>query len=157
MNLFIVILDIKYFGNPVFFSTVTLVQNKLHAPDKARALAKDTLKSVTASIRIDGYDELESAVMDDPSMRAKMAQVARLIDEDPHYVEYLTTEKLVTFVETHPTYEIATCIVDGKKSLQFNSSPQHRHKIPRLLADDYLHSQLTDRSYEAGSKQDVTS
>lgn len=140
----------------VFFNTVTLVQTKLHAPDKARQLAKDTLKSVTKKIRIDGYVELEAAVMDDPSMRAKMAHVARLISDDPDYVKHLTTKKLVAFVEKYPDYDIATSTVGGKKSLKFDSSPQHRHQIPRLLADDYLHSYLTDRNYEAGSKQDVS-
>lgn len=140
----------------VFFNTVTLVQTKLHAPEKARQLAKDTLKAVTNKIRIDGYDKLEAAVMDDPSMRAKMAHVARRIDSDPDYAKHLTTKKLVAFVEKYPDYDIETSHVDGKKSLKFDSSPQHRHQIPRLLADDYLHSYLTDRSYEAGSKQDVT-
>lgn len=138
-----------------FFNTVTLVQTKLHAPEKAQRLASDTLKSVTARIRIDGYVELEAAVIDDPSMRAKMAHVARLVADDPEYAKSLTTKKLVDFVENHPEYDIATSKVQGKKSLKFDSSPQHRHKIPRLLADDYLHSYLTNRSYEAGSKQGV--
>ena len=115
------------------------------------------MKSVTTSIRIDGYDELEAAVMDNPSMRAKMAQVARLISGDPDYAKHLTTKKLVAFAEKHPDYDIATSSVGGKKSLKFDSSPQYRHQIPRLLADDYLHSYLTDRIYEAGSKQDVSS
>ncbi len=95
--------------------------------------------------------------MNDPTMRAKMAHVARLVNDDPEYARHLTTKKLVAFVEEYPAYDIATSKVDGKKSLKFDSSPQHRHKIPRLLADDYLHSYLTDRSYEAGSKQDVSS
>lgn len=141
----------------VFFNTVTLVQAKLHAPDKARQLAKKTLRSVTRHIRIDGYAELEAAVMNDPSMRAKMTHVARLVNDDPEYAKHLTTKKLIAFVEKYPAYAIATSKVDGKKSLKFESSPRHRHKIPRLLADDYLHSYLTDRSYEAGSKQDMSS
>ena len=140
-----------------YFNTVTLLQTKLHAPDKARQLAKDTLKSVTVRIRIEGYTELEAAVMDDPSMRAKMAHVARLVSDDPDYADHLTTEKLVAFVEKYPAYNIATSTVEGKKCLKFDASPQHRHQIPRLLADDYLHSYLTDRNYEAGSKQDVPS
>ncbi|MDR1449904.1 MAG: hypothetical protein LBI84_06855 [Propionibacteriaceae bacterium] len=141
----------------VFFNAVTLVQTKLHAPDKARALARDTLKAVTAKIHIAGYADLEKAVMDDPTMRAKMAYVARRLQDDPGYAENLTTKKLVAFVKKHPEYGIATLRVDGHEALQFNSSPQRRHKIPRLLADDYLHSRLTGLSYEAGSKQDAAS
>jgi hypothetical protein len=139
----------------VYFSTVTLIQTKLHADDKARQLAKQTLSAVTAKVTIDGYDGLERAVMDDPALRAKMSSVARLLQTDPAYAEALTTRNLVRFVEDHPQYDIPVAVVDRRKALRFDPSPQHRHQIPRLLADDYLHSYLTDRSYEAGSKQRV--
>ncbi|OBK92762.1 hypothetical protein A5645_22400 [Mycobacterium asiaticum] len=136
-----------------YFSSVTLIQTKLHAADKARQLARETLAAVTANVRIDGFTALENAVMEDPSMRAKMAYVARLVQTDPEYAENLTTQKLVEFVESHPDYAIPVSTMDGAKVLLFDPTPQRRHQIPRLLADDYLHSYLTDRSYEAGSKQ----
>ncbi|MFD4420860.1 Kiwa anti-phage protein KwaB-like domain-containing protein [Agromyces sp. NPDC058484] len=147
--------DVFTCGEFVYFTTVTLIQTKLHAPDKARQLARDTLTAVTAKIRIDGFEALEQAVMDDPSMRAKMAYVARLLQSDPDYANNLTTKKLVAFVESYPDYDIPITTVNGKKALRFEASPQHRHQIPRLLADDYLHSYLTDRNYEAGSKHRV--
>lgn len=147
--------DVLTFGEFAYFTTVTLIQTKLHAPDKARQLARDTLTTVTAKIRIDGFAELEQAVMDDPSMRAKMASIARLMQSDPDYAKNLTTKKLIAFVESYPDYDIPITTVDGKKALRFDASPQHRHQIPRLLADDYLHSYLTDRNYEAGSKQRI--
>jgi len=147
--------DVLTCGGFAYFTTVTLIQTKLQAPDKARQLARDTLTAVTAKIRIDGFAELERAVMDDPSMRAKMAYVARLLQSDPDYAKNLTTKKLIDFVESYPDYDIPITTVAGKKALQFDASPQHRHQIPRLLADDYLHSYLTDRNYEAGSKQRV--
>ena len=34
----------------------------------------------------------------------------------------------------------------------FESSPRTRYAIVKLMADDYLRSDLTKRSYEAGSK-----
>jgi hypothetical protein len=147
--------DVLTCGEFAFFTTVTLIQTKLHAPDKARQLAQGTLIAVTAKIRIDGFAELEQAVMDDPTLRAKMAYVARLLQSDPDYAKNLTTKKLVAFIESYPDYDIPIISVNGKKALRFDASPQHRHQIPRLLADDYLHSYLTDRKYEAGSKQRV--
>lgn len=147
--------DVLTLGEFAYFTTVTLIQTKLHAPDKARQLARDTLTAVTAKIRIDGFSELEQAVMDDPSMRAKMAYVARLLQSEPDYAQNLTTKKLIAFIESYPDYDIPITTVNGKKALRFDASPQHRHQIPRLLADDYLHSYLTDRNYEAGSKQRV--
>lgn len=142
-------------GEYVYFTTVSLIQTKLQADNKARELAKKTLAKVTAQLVIDGFEDLEKAVMDDPSLRAKMAAVARLFDSDPDYAKNLTTAKLVKFVVRNPDYNIPISTLNGKKVLRFDPSPQHRHQIPRLLADDYLHSYLTDRNYEAGSKQRV--
>ncbi len=135
-----------------YFTTVTLIQTKLHAAGKARQLAREALATATAKVTIDGFTDLENAVMDDPTMRAKMAHVARLLQSDPEYAKNLTTKKLVRFVEAHPDYNIPVSTMAGAKVLLFDPSPQRRHQIPRLLADDYLHSYLTDRSYEAGSK-----
>ncbi|MEP9382466.1 hypothetical protein [Nocardioides sp. KR10-350] len=143
-------------GGFAYFTTVTLIQTKLHADAKARELAQRTLVAVTAKVEIDGFDGLETAVMNDPTLRAKMAYVARLIESDPAYADHLTTQRLVEFVETYPDYNIPVSTVNGAKALLFDPSPQHRHQIPRLLADDYLHSYLTDRNYEAGSKQRAT-
>lgn len=138
-----------------YFTSASLIQTKLHAPDKARALARKTLRQVTATVRIDGFDQLEAAVMDDPSLRAKLAYVARLVEKDPQYAALLTTERLVVFIQDNPQFDIPLSIMNGATALKFETSPQHRHQIPRLLADDYLFSQLTERSYEAGSKQRV--
>lgn len=144
--------DAFTYGGYVYFSSASLIQAKLHAVAKARQLAKDALEEATANVTIANFDDLESAVMDDPNLRAKMAQIARTLQTDPDYAIYLTTDKLVTFVEANPDYDIPLTTIDGEKVLVFESSPQHRHQIPRLLADDYLHSYLTDRRYEAGSK-----
>ena len=138
-----------------YFVTVSLIQTKLHADGKARSLAHETLKKATANVAIDGFAELAVAVMDDPTLRAKMAYVARLLESDPDYSRNLTTKNLVRFVEENPDYDIALSLVGRKKSLRFDPSPQRRHQIPRLLADDYLLSVLTNRKYEAGSKHQV--
>jgi hypothetical protein len=138
-----------------YFTTVTLLQTKLHAEDKARQLAHDTLAVATARVRIVGFSDLENAVLDDPTLRAKMAHIARVLETEPEYARNLTTEKLVEFAEANPDYNILLSTMDGAKALRFDPSPQHRHQIPHLLADDYLHSYLTDRNYESGSKQRV--
>jgi Kiwa protein KwaB-like len=143
-------------GGMAYFVTVTLIQSKLNAPDKARALARDTLRRVTNKVTIEGLAELEQAVMDDQTMRAKMAQIARLLDNDPEYAKNLTTKKLVDFADANGDYDIPIAVKGRSRVLQFDSSPQRRHQIPKLLADDYLRSELTNRNYEAGSKHRVT-
>lgn len=147
--------DVVTCAGLAYFSNATLIQTKLQAPGKARALARETLRHVTAKVRIDGLAELEEAVMDDPTLRAKMAYVARLVEKDAEYAALLTTKRLVEFIEDNPQFDIPLSTLDGATALKFETSPQHRHQIPRLLADDYLFSQLTERSYEAGSKQRV--
>lgn len=147
--------DVATCAGYAFFVTVSLIQTKLHADDKARQLARSTLKAVTANIRIDGFSELEKAVTEDPTLRAKLAAIARLLESDPEYASHLTTKRLIRFIADNPDYRIPLGLVNGKPALRFDSSPQHRHQIPKLLADDYLHSQLTQRNYEAGSKQRV--
>lgn len=149
--------DVFTCGGFAFFETVSLIQNKLQAPEKAQELARKTLATVTAKVKIVGLAELEKAVLKDPTLRAKMASVARLIEADPDYADALTTDSLVDFVKKYPDYDILLSDTADGPALLFNASPQHRHQIPRLLADDYLHSFLTDRSYEAGSKHRVSS
>lgn len=145
--------DVLTCAGYAFFVTVTLIQTKLQADEKARQLAKATLASVTKKVNIDGVAELEQAVMGDPTMRAKLASIARLLESDLEYGSHLTTKRLIKFIENNPDYDIPIGQVNGKPALRFDPSPQHRHQIPKLLADDYLHSQLTERNYEAGSKQ----
>lgn len=88
-----------------------------------RADSPETLITVTDKILIDGFAELEQAVMDDPTMRAKMAYVARLVQSEPDYAKNLTTESLIAFAELYPDYDIPISTVDGKKALRFDASP----------------------------------
>lgn len=147
--------DVVTCAGYAYFTTVSLIQTKLQADDKARELAKRTLADVTVKVEIDGFAQLEQAVMDDPTMRAKMAAVARIVDADPDYAQHLTTERLVAFVHANPDYDIPVTTVNGETVLAFDPSSRHRHQIPKLLADDFLHSFLTKRNYEAGSKHRV--
>lgn len=147
--------DVLTCAGYAYFTKVSIIQRQLHAPEKARQLAKKTLAEVTKKIEISGFAELEQAVMDDPTMRAKLAQVARILNADPDYANHLTTDRLVDFIDKYPDYNISVTTTDGKRVLQFEASPQRRHQIPKLLADDYLHSHLTNRNYDSGSKQHV--
>jgi hypothetical protein len=147
--------DVVTCGGYAYFTTVTLIQSQLNADSKARGLARDALAAATAKVKIAGIDQLEKAVMDDPAMRLKMAAVARLIAAEPDYVKHLTTRNLVAFIEANPDYNIPLVESGGKRILKFDSSAQRRHQIPKLLADDFLHSELTNRNYEAGSKHRV--
>jgi hypothetical protein len=117
-----------------------------------RASAKSTFSSVTANLRINGLKKMEQACTSDMNMMAKMASIARSMTADPAYARALTMPKLLKFIDGHPQYAVRTVGAGAARKLVFESTPAERYKILHLLDDDYLQSQLTQRSYETGSK-----
>lgn len=120
--------------------------------DELRKASAATFDSVTAGLRIDGFDQLRGACTSQPQMMAKMASIRRSMDEDPAYAAAMTMPKLIRYIERNPSINIAIAGSGGSKRLVFDPSPATRFQIVKLLDDDYLHSILTERDYEAGSK-----
>lgn len=143
-------------GAHVLFSARTTLEQRLHAPERAQEMAKETFSKVTAQVSIDGAEQLAEAVASDPTMIAKMSSIVRKLEEDPDFAANLTTERLVGFVAEHPQYGVLVTGEGDERRLVFEPSPQTRYRIVKLLADDFLRSDLTQRLYEAGSKQEVT-
>lgn len=117
-----------------------------------RAAAKATFQTVTSRLRIKGAAEMEKACTTDPNMMAKMASISRSTTDDPSYATSLTMPKLLSFIDAHSQYGVQTTGAGRQRQLVFDSAPAERYKILHLLDDDYLQSQLTQRSYESGSK-----
>jgi len=147
--------DVWVTGSHVLFSARTTLEQRLHAPERAQAMARETFSKVTAHVAIEGAEQLAEAVASDPTMIAKMSQIVRTIEEDPDFAASLTTERLAGFVAEHPQYGVLVAGDGAERRLVFEPSPQTRYRIVKLLADDFLRSDLTQRLYEAGSKQEV--
>lgn len=143
-------------GDHVLFTARTTLERRLNAPSQAQAMARETFERATAHVAIVGADELATACASDPTMIAKMASLARTLDADPAYAELLTTEHLVEFVDANPQFGVRIGGTGDARRLVFEPSPQTRYRIVKLLADDFLRSDLTQRRYEAGSKQRLT-
>lgn len=116
------------------------------------AAARATFRAVTASLRIAGLADMERACTSDVNMMTKMASISRSMTADPAYGRALTMTNLLRFVDRHAQYGIQTRGPASRRELVFDPRPAERYKILHLLDDDYLHSQLTQRSYESGSK-----
>jgi len=144
-------------GEHVVVTTRTTLEQRLHAPERAQEMARETFEKATAEIAIDGAEELAAAVASDPVMIAKMASLVRTMDADPEFAAHLTTDRLVAFVDASPQYGVRVDGEGDQRRLVFEPSPQTRYRIVKLLADDFLRSDLTQRRYEAGSKQRVDS
>jgi hypothetical protein len=147
--------DALVFGDRVFVTAITTLQRAFGSDDRARAMATATFGRATAGIAIAGSAELAEAISHDPAMVAKMAQLSRLLDASPEYAELLSTERVLAFLDDNPHIPVATIGTGAERSLVFESSPQKRYLIPKILADDFLRSELTERQYEVGSKQEL--
>jgi len=118
-----------------------------------RRSAAATYLEVTRELRIEGAADLEAACTSNPAMMAKMASIRRHLEGDTGYREAMTMDRLVAFVQAHPETEVEVTGCGDQARLVFRSD-RRRYKILKLLDDDYLHSLLTSRSYEANSKSD---
>ncbi len=139
----------------VFVTAPTTLQRALGSPERARTMARAVFKRATREVDIEGAMDLLDAVSSDPAMIAKMAQLSRTLEADPGYAAVLTTRNLLEFLDANPQIPIATAGEGQARHLVFEPSPQTRYLIPKALADDFLRSELTDRRYEAGSKQRI--
>jgi Domain of unknown function (DUF4868) len=144
--------DALVFGDHVFVTSITTLQRSLGSTDRARAMATKTFARATSKLAIEGAEELAAAVATDPAMVAKMAQLSRILDSEPEYAALLTTERILAFLDRNPHVPIATTGTGDERRLLFEASPQKRYLIVKALADDYLRSELSQRTYEVGSK-----
>ena len=144
--------DALVFGDHVFVTSITTLQRSLGSTGRARAMATRTFARATSKLAIEGAEELAAAVATDPAMVAKMAQLSRILDDEPEYAALLTTDRILAFLDRNPHVPIATTGMGSERRLLFEASPQKRYLIVKALADDYLRSELSQRTYEVGSK-----
>ncbi|WP_309617868.1 Kiwa anti-phage protein KwaB-like domain-containing protein [Salinibacterium sp.] len=144
--------DALVFGDHVFVTSITTLQRSLGSTQRARAMATRTFARATSKLAIEGADELAAAVATDPAMVAKMAQLSRILDNELEYAALLTTDRILAFLDRNPHVPIATTGTGSERRLLFEASPQKRYLIVKALADDYLRSELSQRTYEVGSK-----
>jgi Domain of unknown function (DUF4868) len=142
--------DALVLGDHVFVTSITTLQRSLGSTDRARAMATATFARATSRLAIEGAEQLAAAVATDPAMVAKMAQLSRILDAEPEYADLLTTDRVLAFLNPH--VPIATTGTGSERRLLFESSPQKRYLIVKALADDYLRSELSQYTYEVGSK-----
>lgn len=146
--------DAAVVGELAFISRITTFRT-FGSTQKAAAMARSTFQRATAKIAIDGIDELMDAVSTDPNMVAKMAQLTRTLEAEPEYAQVLTTTNLLAFLDANPQIGIATAGEGDERRLVFEAGPQKRWLIVKALADDFLRSDLSHRSYEVGSKSPI--
>lgn len=150
--------DVVVIGGYAFFAKKSTFERAFGFVEELKKESLSTFKAVTKKLRIKGLAELQAACTKQPQMMAKMSSIKRSMDQDPDYAKAMTMKKLLKYIDEHPHVDIQIEEENGKKVLVFDPSPKRRFQILKLLDDDFLHSVLTTRDYEAGSKvQTITS
>ncbi|MBV9593547.1 MAG: DUF4868 domain-containing protein [Actinobacteria bacterium] len=144
--------DVVVLAGQAFFFRKVAFERAFGFLDELRQASAETFDQVTDRLRIDGLAELRAACTTQPQMMAKMASVRRTMDEDPDYAAAMTMPRLIAYVEAHPTINIEVAGTGADRRLVFDPSPARRWQIVKLLDDDFLHSVLTEREYEAAGK-----
>ena len=80
-------------------------------------------------------------------MLSKLASIAQ-----KPYLQNLNIENVKQIIAEFEL-DIDTADVNGTESLVFDSHPQRRWEILKLLDDDFLSSTMTELKYEVNSKQ----
>lgn len=144
--------DVVVVDGFAFFAKKPTFERAFGFVEKLQRESRATFKAVTTKLRIQGLDELEKACTSQPQMMAKMASIKRSMDADSAYAEAMTMDRLIAYIEGHPHVHVEVVGSGAHRQLVFDPKPACRFQILKLLDDDFLHSMLTERDYEAGSK-----
>ncbi|GAA2015727.1 DUF4868 domain-containing protein [Nakamurella flavida] len=123
-------------------------------PPGLREQAAQTFASTFGTLSITGAQELREACTTDPTMMRKMLSIERKLAE-PAFRSALTMPNLLTFLGRNPKIAVKVDRTGPAPSLVFETDAQHRWALLKLLDDDFLHSELTSRTYEANSKSEL--
>lgn len=135
-----------------FFTKKLTFERAFGFLEKLRKESLETFNTVTKHLRIRGLDALRDACTSQSQMMAKMASIRRSLESDADYAKAMTMERLAAYIQEHPHVDIELVGSGAERELVFDPKPARRFQILKLLDDDFLHSVLTERDYEAGSK-----
>ena len=124
-------------------------------PELKRSAEKTYQASIGKLDIVDG-DKLEAACRSDLNMMRKLVSIQAKLDR-PGYANAVTMPALVEFLRAHPKIDVPVQDADTPHpKLVFSPDAQHRWAILKLLDDDFLRSELTDITYEANSKTQLS-
>ena len=143
-------------GRTVVMQSPATYQGMFGALPELRKSAEKTYRASIGKLDIVDGDKLEAACRSDLNMMRKLVSIQAKLDR-PGYADAVTMPALVTFLKKHPTIDVPVQDADGPHpKLVFSPDAQHRWAILKLLDDDFLRSELTDITYEANSKTQLS-
>jgi hypothetical protein len=113
-----------------------------------RQQADTAARELHSKVPIANADEFIKACSAQAGMADKMLSIRRR-----DYFDQLAYAMLAPVIEEF-NLKIPTLLVNGETQLVFETTPDQRWRILKLIDDDYLRSAMTDHRYEVNSKTD---
>ena len=132
--------DAVVVGGIVFMRKPGALETLLELREQLEGQAETIVQGIVAHIPIEGVDELVEAAGRHWQMLRKLHHI-----QQQDYLEHITMDDIVHVVQLR-NLPITIEGEGGARRLSYDQSD--KWAILRLLDDDYLHSELTDRAYE---------
>jgi hypothetical protein len=137
-------------GGYLFINNLPAFQRIFKFFDAVKAKADETLNTILEQIPVFNADQFRTACKGQIQMVAKLLQISRR----PYLAEVTMDDLRQTIADYHLDVEIKD--VEGKEQLVFDTAPNRRWIILKLLDDGYLGSTMTKLKYEVNSKSPLT-
>lgn len=147
--LFDAFVDGFVFGEYVFVLRHVEFRRVFDQLDVVRRRAERAARDLGAKVPIANADDFVKACSSQAAMAEKVLAIRRR-----DYFDRLSYSMLEPVIREF-NLGIPTRVEDGATQLVFESSPEQRWRILKLVDDDYLRSAMTDHRYEVNSKTDA--
>jgi hypothetical protein len=133
-------------GGYLFINNLAAFQRIFKFFEAVKAKADETLDAILGQIPVFNADQFRIACKGQIQMVAKLLQISRR----PYLAQVTMNDLRQTISDYHLDVEIKD--VEGKEHLVFDTAPNKRWIILKLLDDGYLGSTMTKLKYEVNSK-----
>ena len=138
--------DCVVFGDFVFVVRHNDFRRVFEQLEVIRRRAERAARELQAKVPIANADDFVKACSTQAAMAEKMLSVRHR-----DYFDHLSYAMLQPVIDEF-NLKIPTRVEDGVTQLVFESTPDQRWRILKLIDDDYLRSAMTDHRYEVNSK-----
>lgn len=142
--------DAVVYGDRVFLINEWRCRSML---DLARRMVDDVeraVERVTGQVPVSNPDDFVRACAAQRPMLSKLNSVTQR-----DYLDDITMDDVERVAEENDV-DVDFTTEDGERKVVFDKGPSKRWAILKLLDDDYLRSQMTERNYEATAKKSLT-
>lgn len=141
--------DCFVFGEYAFVIQKNRFRKLFDQMDEVYVRATEAATDLNARLPIANFDAFVAACSTDAALADKVIAV-----RGRDYFDQLSYEFVAPVIAEFNLQIPTTIGPGGEVQLEFRPQPGHRHRILKLLDDDFLRSSMTDHRYEVNSKTD---